>query len=105
MARIGVWTGTLKKSTKLVWRGSPTVDKVFSPPANICATAHITKILIIKLATNAHRTLHYFVPRGDAGAGGPSRVYVLRIPSVSLKATKLGGLSESPYKKGGPVSV
>ena len=27
----------------------------------------------------------------------------LRIPSVSLKATKWGGVSESPYKTGGPV--
>ena len=38
-------------------------------------------------------------------AGGLSREYVLRIPSVSKKATKWGGVSESLYKKGGPVSV
>ena len=45
-------------------------------------------------------------PREDAG--GLSREYGLRITSVSQKATKWGGGgggSESPYKKGGPVSV
>ena len=42
-------------------------------------------------------------PREDFG--GLSREYVIRIPSVSLKATKWGGVSESPYKKGGPVSA
>ena len=44
-----------------------------------------------------------FVFREDAG--GLSREYVLRIPSVSKKATKWGGVSKSPFKKGGPVSV
>ena len=43
------------------------------------------------------------VPREDVG--GLSRQYVLRIPIVSWKATKWSGVSESPYKKGGPVSV
>ena len=41
-----------------------------------------------------------FVP-----GGGLRRECVLRIPSVSLKATKLGGFSEEPCKKVGPVSV
>ena len=40
-----------------------------------------------------------------AGGGGLSREYVLRIPNVSYKATNLGGVSESPYKKCGLVSV
>ena len=39
------------------------------------------------------------------GPGGLSRKYVLRIPSLSKKATNWGGVSESPYKKVGPVSV
>ena len=39
------------------------------------------------------------------GPGRLSRECVLRIPSVSLEATNLGGVSESPYKKVGPVSV
>ena len=43
------------------------------------------------------------LPREDAG--GLSREYVLRIPSVSLKATKWGIVSESPYIKGGTVSM
>ena len=38
-------------------------------------------------------------------AGGLSREYVLRIPSVSQKATNWGGVSESSYKKDGHVSV
>ena len=38
-------------------------------------------------------------------ARGLSRQCVLRIHSVSKKATNWGGVSESPYKKGGPVSV
>ena len=45
----------------------------------------------------------WLVPREDAG--GLSREYVLRIPSVSKKATKWGDVLESPYKRGGPVSV
>ena len=39
------------------------------------------------------------------GPGGLSRECALRISSVSKKATKWGGVSESPYKKSGPVSV
>ena len=42
---------------------------------------------------------------GPPGARGLSREYVLRIPSVSLKVTNWGGVSESPYKKVAPVSV
>ena len=39
-------------------------------------------------------------------ARGLSRECVLRIPQRDRKkATKWGGVSESPYKKGGPVSV
>ena len=39
-------------------------------------------------------------PHEDAGRGGGlSQEYVLRIPSVSSKATNWGGLSESPYKR------
>ena len=45
------------------------------------------------------------IPHPHEDAGGLSREYVLRIPSVSLKATKWDGLSESPYQKRGPVSV
>ena len=37
-------------------------------------------------------------------ARGLSRECVLRIPSVSKKATNWGDVSESPYKKAGPVS-
>ena len=39
------------------------------------------------------------------GPGGLSRECFFRIPSVSLKATNWGDVLESPYKKGGPVSV
>ena len=51
-----------------------------------------------------HRSFYSIIyPREDAW--GLSREYILCIPSVSKKATKWGGVSESPYKKCGPVSV
>ena len=52
-----------------------------------CMTAFETH-LQIEVNPNVGQT--YTVPRGDAG--GLSREYVLRIPSVSLKATKWGAV-------------
>ena len=44
--------------------------------------------------------LFFLLPLALWGPGGLSRECVLRIPSVSLKATNWGDVSESPYKEG-----
>ena len=43
-------------------------------------------------------------PGGGGGGGGESRIHA-PYPKHVVKATKWGGVSESPYKKVGTVSV
>ena len=122
--RVSAWTGTLKNHTKCVWRWEPNrMSNYFflSPPAHLCAVTCMTE----KSENTIQKGLKKRIPNHNlhvqfdrkisvsesntictlVRARGLSRECVLRIPSVSLKATHWGGVSESAYKKVGPVLV